>query len=167
MAVHQWPWGSIGSAHSLFRSLGGRALRVGLLVLQGLLFGNCHFGRIWWPWKGWFWIKFTLGGCDAVVRTAFGYFSLWEDVIVLKWLIWHNFYFGMIWWSWKDWYSTMSILGGCGGLERTVFKTVLLLPTQLMQKGCAIIISVGIIIFSVQHSSSHGQSHWVHMLHIY
>ena len=59
-----------------------------VVVLEGLILDNCHFGKVWSFHKDWWFFTISPWKCG-----------------ILKRLIMDNLNFGRIWWSCKDWFS--------------------------------------------------------------
>ena len=75
-------------------------------MVSGCMGASKHMGCVQMPPDIW--------GCqvNALKRSDFEQFVLWEGVVVLKELILNSFYFGRVWWSWKNWFWTVSIWEG-------------------------------------------------------
>ena len=58
-----------------------RALRVGVLVMQGLILDIFHFWREWCGFERACFVNFTLGRCGSLGRTDFEEFALWKGVM--------------------------------------------------------------------------------------
>ena len=129
----------------------------GCSVTRGLILDNYHFGMMCKFWTYWFWILFTSGGCGGLSKFSInGWFSFAKSQHVELQIV--------VCVCCVCVYVCVSVVCHKG----QSFGQIHQWPTQLIQSGCIIIIvSVGIIVFSVQHCLLCGWCQWVNMLHIY
>ena len=148
-AIHQWNWGGLCCAWSVFRSPKRLSFQVGDIEESSA----CSLFRSprrqlgvyiivllkRWYWKGsssvtlgkMFILTFIvqvswgtglLKGCAGLARhILFNFYFAREWWAWKEWFLLVSLLDGMVWWSWKYWFSTIFTLMGHGGLEGTNF----------------------------------------------